>query len=110
MADIVWPSVDDTESTVAILKDKVQEHHAALYGNGKDGVLDFIAGLQGQMRLVIALMAILTALATVGLVFATIEMSHHSALDPAKIFHSQSTEPVLSWAHRPPEVATEPLN
>ena len=100
VADIVWPDSDDAESTMAILKDKVQEHHAALFGNGKDGILDFIAGLQGQMRLILALLAVITAVSAVAMIFVTIELAHRSSLDPAKIFHFSRGTPVLSYAQR----------
>jgi len=98
MADIVWPH--NREATVDMLKDKVSDHHAALYGNGKDGILDFIAGLQGQMRLILILLAAITAIAGVAMVVATIEVAKHAQMDPAKIFHSTSHNPVLS-SYRP---------
>ena len=90
-----------------MLKDKVQEHHAALYGNGKDGILDFIAGLQGQMRLILLLLAAITAIAGVAMVVATIEVAKHAQMDPAKIFHSTSRNPVLS-SYRPLKSQVEP--
>ncbi len=67
MAEIVWPAADDVESTVDMLKDKVSDHHTALYGNGKDGVLDFVASIKGQARLLITLAVIFGTLFTGGL-------------------------------------------
>lgn len=48
-----------------MLRDKVNDHHAMLYGNGREGVLDFIAGLKAQQRLMMALLTLLITIATV---------------------------------------------
>ena len=96
MGEIVWPH--NREATVDMLKDKVSDHHAVLYGNGKDGVLDFIAGLQGQMRLILLLLAVITAISGLAMVVVTVEIAHRSSLDPAKLFHSRGSTPVLSYS------------
>ena len=72
MADIVWPDADDFESTVAIVKDKLTEHHQAIYGNGKEGLMDFMAGLKAQMRLLFFLVSLTATLSGLALVVVTL--------------------------------------
>jgi hypothetical protein len=71
MAEISWPDSYDMESTVDMLKDKVNEHHNILRGNGKEGVVDFISGLKGQIRLLIVLVSCMTAFSGIALVVVT---------------------------------------
>ena len=71
MPDIIWP--DDLESTVDMMKDKVSDHHSALYGNGKEGLLDFIAGIKAQVRMATFLLMFTSAASALALVIVTLK-------------------------------------
>ena len=75
VADIEWP-LDNEEAVVAMLMDKVADHHEKLYGNGRAGVLEFIAGFKGQMRLIMALLifiSVVTGVLTMLIAWKSIE-------------------------------------
>ncbi len=86
MADIQWPGSD--EAILAMLKDKVNEHHQLFHGNGQPGVLDFIAGLKGQMRLIVGLLLFLSTLAAVGTLLIGIYSIKVGVLELPTITHS----------------------
>lgn len=108
-SEIVWPREEDMESTMALVKDKVQDHHSALYGNGKDGILDYIVGQRALMRNLVTLALVFGTLFTAGLfVIAVLEYNRQvqqHLLQPPQIFHSQGQEPVNAKAYRQPEMA-----
>ena len=62
------------EEQWGIVKAAVRQHNAAINGNGQPGLLDFMSGIKGQMRLVLALLTFLTAVA----VFGTFLIGLHS--------------------------------
>ena len=49
MADITWTG--NHAEDLAMMKNLVMNHETLLHGNGQPGIVDFIAGLKGQMRL-----------------------------------------------------------
>jgi hypothetical protein len=81
VAEIEWP--DNPDAVMAVMKDKVNEHHVLLFGNGREGIVDFISGLKGQMRLLIFLVAFIAAI------------SGAVGSDPHKVFQSQQPQPEL---------------
>lgn len=102
MAEIVWPD-EDVDATEAMLKDKVQEHHAAIYGNGKEGLMDWMAGLKGQFRLLlifITLFGLLTAGGTlfVGILEYNRQVQQHLLHFPV-MFQSGPMEKIYAFSH-----------
>jgi len=79
---------------MAVVKDKVQDHHSALYGNGKDGILDYVIGQRALMRTLVNLAIIFGTLFTLGLaIVALLEYNRQvkqNIIQPPAIFHSQS--------------------
>lgn len=73
---IEWPDADDYLSTIAIVKDRVTDHDKAIHGNGKEGLMDFMAGLKAQMRLLIFLVSLTGILSGVALVIVTLKVAH----------------------------------
>ncbi len=73
MAGIVWPDSKDFESTVSMLKDHVSNHNIAIHGNGKEGLLDWAAGIKAQLRLVVFLVSVTAAMSGVALVIVTLK-------------------------------------
>jgi hypothetical protein len=119
---------DKLETRLRAVEDKVAQRDALIerldadfYNHGRDGMKtafgNFITETRTEQRIekeqrdrehesnttkLNLLMVIATAglllIGAVGL-FITYETSKHSQLDPAKIFHSQSADPVLSYWH-----------
>ncbi len=84
MSDIQWPASD--EAILAMVKDKVNEHHAVLYGNGQPGLLDFISGLRGQMRLILLLLSAMVGVAAIGTLLLAIHEAQKGELKTPSIF------------------------
>lgn len=80
MADIDWPD-NNEEAVLAVVKNLLSEHHKALYGNGQPGILDFISGLKGQMRLIVGLLLFLSTLAAIGTLLVGIHAVKTGRLD-----------------------------
>jgi hypothetical protein len=93
VAEIEWP--DNPDAVMAVMKDKVNEHHVLLFGNGREGILDFISALKGQMRLLIFLVAFIAAISGAVGVIVTIWLAHGASSDPHKVFQSQQPQPEL---------------
>lgn len=88
MADIEWPLNENPEVMMAMLKDKVNEHHLLLHGNGQPGILDFISGLKGQMRLMMAMLIFISVIAAVVAALATVALARHAQIEIPSITHS----------------------
>lgn len=94
MADVEWPVSE--EALIAVLRDKVNEHHKLLYGNGQPGILDFVAGLRGQMRLIMALLLFLSTIAAVGTLLVAIHTMKTGELDIPGFSHSAPPSPTYA--------------
>lgn len=96
MAEMEWPISE--EAMIAVLKDKVNEHHKLLYGNGQPGILDFVSGLRGQMRLIVGLLLFLSTIAAVGTLLVAIRTMKTGELDIPGF--SNSVPPAPTYAEQ----------
>ena len=94
MSEMEWP--ESEEAVIAVLRSKVNEHHKALYGNGQPGLLDFIAGLRGQMRLIVGLLLFLSTLAAVGTLLVALHTMKTGRLDIPGFSHSKPLDPTFA--------------
>ncbi len=62
------------------MKSAVKQQHVAIYGNGHEGILDFVAGVRGQFRLLVVLITLLGVLVAAVGVMVTIHMNQHGEL------------------------------
>ena len=60
---------------------------------------------QTKINLILAITAIVGCFLTAAGIYVTYQVSKHSELIPANIFHSQSNVPVLSYFQNPPQDA-----
>lgn len=105
MADIDWPE-NNQEAVLAVVKNLISDHHKAIYGNGREGILDFIAGLKGQMRLIMGLLIFLSTIAAVGMLLIGIHTMRTGRVDLPSISHF-SRKPMEYSYLRHKELATE---
>jgi len=102
VAEIDWP--DSDEAVIAVMRDKISEHHRLLRGNGegREGIVEFIAQIRGQMKLIMGMLIFLTALGSIISAIVAIELAHKTNVgsDPAKIFHSNAGVPEVSSAQK----------
>lgn len=83
------------------MRNLVGQHEATLHGNGQPGVVDFISGIKGQMRLLVLLVTISGVVSGIGLlVLGILEYNRqveHNMIHPGAFFHSSTSDPVLSF-------------
>lgn len=106
---------DTPEAQLATLIVVVGSLYAEIHGNGQEGLKlkaeRFMSEHNGaaaeqvrqhesnsrKLNIIMALCAVFTLGVLVIGTIASMELSHRTNLDPAKIFHSQSLEPVLTY-------------
>lgn len=102
MADVSWTGNHDED--FAVMRNLVGQHEATLHGNGQPGVVDFISGIKGQMRLLVLLVTISGVVSGIGLlVLGILEYNRqveHNMIHPPAIFHSATSEPVVSFERK----------
>lgn len=102
MADVSWSG--NHEEDFAVMRNLVAQHESTLHGNGQPGVVDFISGVKAQMRLVVFLVTAFGILTGAGIfMVAVLEYNRqveHNMIHPGAIFHSDSTDPVLSFERK----------
>lgn len=122
---------ESDEEAILVLKGFAHRVNTDLYNHGTKGLLTtfstFVATHEARetererqinahhrenstkINILMAIGAIgMLVLTAIG-IFVTIEVSRHSQFDPAKIFHSQSFDPVLSFRHIPQDAQIPPL-
>ena len=78
------------EEQAAIMREVVKQLHSTIYGNGQPGILDFISGLRGQLRLLVVLVSIVSLIVAV---LALLEGNRQAR--EGKLF-SNSSDPVYT--------------
>ena len=78
------------EEQAAIMREAVKQLHSTIYGNGQPGILDFISGLRGQLRLLVVLVSIVSLIVAV---LALLEGNRQAR--EGKLF-SNSSDPVYT--------------
>lgn len=98
MADISWTGNHDED--FAVIRNLVAQHETTLHGNGQPGVVDFVSGVKGQMRLIVLLVTVFGIITGAGMfVIAALEYNRqveHNMIHPPDFFHSSTDNPVLS--------------
>jgi hypothetical protein len=82
VADVNWTG--NHAEDFAVMKNLVANHEAVLHGNGQPGILDFISGLKGQMRLILILLSSMVGIAAILTAILTI---HEARIGDIKIPH-----------------------
>ena len=102
MADVSWSG--NHEEDFAVMRNLVGQHEATLHGNGQPGIVDFISGVRGQMRLVVFLVTTFGILTGVGILAVAIleynRQVERNMIHPPAIFHSNNSDPVVSFERK----------
>ena len=81
--------IDGTHTEqMAIMKSTIKQHHAAIYGNGQPGMLEFIQGTKAQFRLIVLLISIIGVLVAVLTLLEGNRQIHNGELQLPN-FHAQ---------------------
>lgn len=95
------------EEQWGIVKAAVKQHNSAINGNGQPGLLDFMSGIKGQMRLILALLSFLTAVAIVGTFLVGVHSMKVGRVEIPGFSHS--THPIEAYAIRKQDAQIPPL-
>ncbi len=82
MADVSWTG--NHAEDFAVMKNLVTNHETLLHGNGQPGIVDFISGLKGQMRLILILLSSMVGIAAI---LTALLMIHEAKIGEIEIPH-----------------------